>query len=72
MVGIGPLMSPPFPTRSLLVQHVANLDTSKMCNQYGIKKGELFFSCSLILGMGPWITARLSVSPLTVGQGFPC
>lgn len=71
VVGVGSLMSLPFPTRSLLVQHVANLDTSKMCNQYGIKKSELFSFCSLVLGMGPWITARVSPSPLTVGPGVP-
>jgi hypothetical protein len=71
VIGVGSLMPLLFPTRSFLVQHVANLDTSKMCNQYGIKKGELFSFCSLILRMGPWITARVSLSPLTVGPGVP-
>lgn len=47
-------MSSHSPIRSLLVQHVMNLDTSKICNQYGIKKGELLiFLRSFILGIPP-------------------
>lgn len=64
-------MFSPFPTRSLLVQHVTNLDTSKMCNQYGIKKGEPFFSVPSFWGSPPPTAARVGVSPPAVGSGFP-
>lgn len=71
MVGGGLPTFSPSPTRSLLVQHVTNLDTLKMCNQYGIKKGEPFFFCFFIWGIPPHIAARVGESAPAVGSGFP-
>lgn len=72
MVGVELPTFSPSPTRSLLVQHVTNLDTSKMCNQYGIKKGEPFFFCFFILGIPPTSHPELVNLLLLLALGFLC
>lgn len=74
MVGGGLPTFSPSPTRSLLVQHVTNLDTSKMCNQYGIKKGEPFFFCFFIWGIPPPPTSQPELVNLLLllALGFLC